>query len=326
MTLSLLRAGDGIGTLTVHPMDMLPVAVSFDTAAAVPVLVTVGALLGAALPAVLVAERRRGPAGGGELLRRWRTWAMIAPCAALAVLAGPVGVAALAAALAVQGGREFARLAGLDRWHTAALVAAGFAFPVATLLGDGVLRAAPLVVLLAATTPALLRQDTRDGARQAAVTALGMVYLPLMLAHLVLISGHPRGGAGLLAAVLLAVGLSDVGAFITGRAMGGPRLAPRLSPGKTWAGLAGNLAGAALGMVLLRAVLPDELSTPTLIALTAVIAAGAAWGDLLESLIKRSAGAKDAGGWLPGFGGLLDRIDSLIVAAPLVWAVLELGS
>jgi len=112
--------------------------------------------------------------------------------------------------------------------------------------------------------------------------------------------------------------LSDVGAFCCGKLLGGPKLAPHLSPGKTWSGLLGNVLGAALALYLLSFVLPPFQLWQQLL-LIAVIGLGSAWGDLLESLLKRQYGVKDAGELLPGFGGLLDRVDSLLFVAPLVY-------
>src|SRR5207248_313938 len=113
-----------------------------------------------------------------------------------------------------------------------------------------------------------------------------------------------------------ATALSDVGAFTTGKLFGRytPRLTKHLSPSKTVAGVLGNLLGAALGLALLA---------PGALILAPIVALGAVWGDLIESLLKRAAGAKDAGSWLPGFGGLLDRLDSLLVVLPLTFAALE---
>jgi phosphatidate cytidylyltransferase len=150
--------------------------------------------------------------------------------------------------------------------------------------------------------------------------AFGLWYLPLGLALLVVLEQAPRAGPGLLLSVALAVALSDVGAFAIGRLCGRRRLAPALSPSKTWAGLVGNLAGAALGVLLLSRLVPPNVSVPVL---ALVVAVGAVWGDLLESLLKRSAGVKDAGAWLPGFGGLLDRLDSLLLVLPLVYVLVE---
>jgi phosphatidate cytidylyltransferase len=123
---------------------------------------------------------------------------------------------------------------------------------------------------------------------------------------------------GLVLVVGLGVALSDVGAFCLGKALAGPKLAPHLSPSKTWSGVLGNILGAILALELTAYALPDvQLWQRGLLAL--VIGLGSAWGDLLESLLKRQHGVKDAGKLLPGFGGLLDRIDSLLLVTPLVY-------
>jgi phosphatidate cytidylyltransferase len=115
---------------------------------------------------------------------------------------------------------------------------------------------------------------------------------------------------------LLIVWVADTGAYFAGRYWGGHKLAPRVSPGKTWAGLFGGLAGSVLLAVaahawLARPVLPLMLLT-MLVTLYSVV------GDLTESLFKRHAGLKDSGTMIPGHGGFLDRFDSLLAAAPVL--------
>lgn len=115
---------------------------------------------------------------------------------------------------------------------------------------------------------------------------------------------------------LLVVWVADSCAYFAGRRWGGRKLAPRVSPGKTWAGLYGGLAGAAvLGVVahpwLTRSALP-------LAVLTVVVALYSVAGDLTESLFKRHVGVKDSGALIPGHGGFLDRFDSLLAAAPVL--------
>ena len=105
----------------------------------------------------------------------------------------------------------------------------------------------------------------------------------------------------------------DSGAYFTGRAIGGPKLAPSISPNKTWAGFAGGIAGAsaaAWGMVILFGL------PPSLALVTPFLAVLAQAGDLYESHLKRCAGVKDSGKLLPGHGGLLDRLDGLVAVAP----------
>ncbi|HKT75921.1 MAG TPA: phosphatidate cytidylyltransferase, partial [Sphingobium sp.] len=126
----------------------------------------------------------------------------------------------------------------------------------------------------------------------------------------------PPGTSGLLLAfwALSLVWATDVGAYFAGRAIGGPKLAPRVSPSKTWAGLAGGvLAALVLGFLLHRfAGLPIQLA-----AASGLLAVAAQLGDLLESHMKRRAGVKDSGTLLPGHGGVMDRLDGVVAAAPL---------
>jgi phosphatidate cytidylyltransferase len=108
--------------------------------------------------------------------------------------------------------------------------------------------------------------------------------------------------------VLLVVWTSDIGAYLIGRLLGGPRLAPRVSPGKTWSGAVGGLlAAAAIGAVIGRFAGAG---------VAAALSLAAQAGDLAESAAKRGAGVKDSGTLIPGHGGLLDRLDGLLTAAP----------
>jgi phosphatidate cytidylyltransferase len=159
--------------------------------------------------------------------------------------------------------------------------------------------------------------------RHLSIAVFGFAYLPLLLSHVVLMYRELPGGAGYLLVLGLATALSDIGAFAVGKLFGRHRLSPTISPNKTWEGVAGNLLGAYAGAWLLRFAIPDDHRALVLTVVPAVVAVGAVWGDLVESLIKREFGTKDAGTWLPGFGGLLDRVDSLIVTTPLVYHLLR---
>ena len=143
--------------------------------------------------------------------------------------------------------------------------------------------------------------------------ALGILYCGLPVLALVFIR---RQEAGLLFAfwTMAIVWACDIGAFFAGRSIGGPKLAPRLSPNKTWAGLGGGvLLAGFLGLVLhVENGLPWRLTLAT--PLLAVLAQG---GDLYESWLKRRAGVKDSGNILPGHGGVLDRLDGLVPVAPV---------
>ena len=143
--------------------------------------------------------------------------------------------------------------------------------------------------------------------------ALGVAYCGLPVLALVFLR---RQDDGLLYAfwAMALVWACDIGAFFAGRSIGGPKLAPRLSPNKTWAGLGGGvIAAGALGLLLWA-----EAGLPALLAgMSPLLAVLAQAGDLYESWLKRVAGVKDSGNVLPGHGGVLDRIDGLVPVAPV---------
>ncbi|MBV8719906.1 MAG: phosphatidate cytidylyltransferase [Chloroflexi bacterium] len=282
---------------------------------------TFGGLFGGSLVALLItAHGRWQELSGSVLFRRWRTWIAIAAVFSVATLSGPIALALFVGAVAVVASHEYARLFKLPAPDAWVLRCAAVAVPLAALVVAPI-SLTPLFPLVAAL-PALCAQDVKHGANRLGRLAFGLWYVPLTLAMLVSLEGDPRGGPGLVLALALATALSDVGAFTFGKLFGRytAPLAARLSPSKTVAGLGGNLAGAALGVLLLRP------AAPAMWLLIMVVAVGSVWGDLLESLLKRAAGAKDAGTWLPGFGGVLDRVDSLLIVLPLATAALALSA
>lgn len=249
--------------------------------------------------------------GDAELLRRWRTWCVTAVLLGVTLSFGPPGAAVLAAGLGVVGSVEYTRLAGLRRTDGAVLCGVSVALPLGAWLLPGGLAsgeggspgpgAVAAVLFCLAVLPPVLAQDAEHGAARAARTVFGLFWLPVALAGLVPL-------ADVAFAVCVAVAFADVGGWCGGKALGrrGPlsRRLSALSPAKTWGGLVGSAAMAALALWALDAFSPLRWLA---------VVGGCILGDLLESMIKRGAGVKDAGRWLPGFGGLLDRIDSLLV-------------
>lgn len=292
-----------------------------------PTAAALAGLFGGTLAILLVVERQHwGHLRGRTLLQRWWSWLIIAVVYVLAVLGGAIPMLLLVGLLVVQGLREFGALVGLPGAYTAVMIVAGVAIePVALSSPHAYLALLP-VLLIGATLQPLLDQDVQAGARHLAFALLGFGYLPLLLAHVLLIYAWIPGGPGLLLALGLAVALSDIGAFLAGQRFGRRKLAPKLSPNKTWAGVGGNVAGAYLGVVLMQLALPTQPFAGNgllLVTLPLVVALGAVWGDLLESLFKREFSVKDSAAWLPGMGGLLDRLDSLLFAVPLAYYFLR---
>ncbi|WP_179408702.1 phosphatidate cytidylyltransferase [Novosphingobium marinum] len=153
---------------------------------------------------------------------------------------------------------------------------------------------------------------TDKGLPRLAWRVSGMVYCAIAAVMLVLLRDGPDG----LFAILMAVGAvigTDVGAYFAGRTIGGPKIAPLISPSKTWAGLGGGMLGATVVLLAIGAGREGiGLSVPLLIlagVLTAIVAQA---GDFFESWMKRRAGVKDSGKLIPGHGGLFDRVDGLL--------------
>ena len=129
-------------------------------------------------------------------------------------------------------------------------------------------------------------------------------------------------GLELLLWVFITTWSVDIGAYFAGRTIGGPKLAPAISPNKTWAGLIGGMVAAAL----LGGLWAELVALPRVLILLALpFAAAAQGGDLFESWLKRRGGVKDSGDWLPGHGGALDRLDGLVVVAALTAAAMMAG-
>lgn len=133
---------------------------------------------------------------------------------------------------------------------------------------------------------------------------------------------NPHAGIQLVLFIMLIVWATDIGAYFTGRKVGGPKLSPIISPNKTWAGLGGGVGAAATTAALVHWIFPYPDTMVKSILLGAVMAIISQMGDLLESWMKRRAGVKDSGTLIPGHGGLLDRIDGLVPTLPLfAWII-----
>lgn len=252
---------------------------------------------------VLVAASRQR-----ELIRRWMSWAVIAAVVCGATALGAGGLAMLAAAIGVVAALEYARMVGLRDGDRMVLVCAAAVLPVVAWRFPAVEEhRVYLALFVAALIGPVLSGDGREGARRAAYTVFGMVWIAVALTFLVTVTTP--------LALVIAVALADVGGWCGGRLLGraGPfarKLSP-LSPNKTWGGVVGGAVFAGAVLIALDAL---GVAGAASLGLWLAVAAGGVFGDLVESMVKREAGVKDAGAWLPGFGGLLDRVDSLLLA------------
>jgi phosphatidate cytidylyltransferase len=152
----------------------------------------------------------------------------------------------------------------------------------------------------------------------------GIVYVALAAAALVLLRGDPVAGRANVVLLVLTVWGVDIGAYLVGRMLGGPRLAPRISPGKTWSGALGGLLAAIVVGLAVAPILTDDGPGWRTALVAVAIGVVAQAGDLLESFVKRRLEVKDSSHLIPGHGGLFDRLDAILSSA-LAGAVLALA-
>ncbi len=208
-----------------------------------------------------------------------------------------------------------------------ALTLAGFAGLLATLLGVqvggvGWLAAGVFLTLPLAFVFVLFAETRQTATVSLSFTILGVVWIGLGLGHLVLLRAIPAHGRDALVALLLAVFATDTCAYAVGRLVGRRKLAPAVSPGKSWEGFVGGAVGGVFVTWVWLYPLEGFIEQWQAIALGAAIVLASTVGDLLESLFKRNVGVKDTGALLAGHGGVFDRIDSILVAAPVAYYML----
>jgi len=290
----------------------------FDHPLFVPTVVRVAILLGSAALVIVVIERKRlATIRQSNLFEKVASWSVMAPLYLIAIfVAGPVGFV-IVAFMIVQGLSEYSRLMALRRRYAWLLVASGLATLALTSLLTDYFLLAPLIFFVLVTAVPILTGDIRDAHRQVTGALFGYIYIPFMLSYLAFIKVLEPDGVEILLLTGIGVALSDVTAFTVGSIVKGPKLSPAVSPNKTWAGAVGNLAGAYAGWSIMWFALPDDWTLVTRLLAPAVIGVASLYGDLIQSFVKRDFGVKDTGDLLPGFGGLLDRIDSLLIALPL---------
>ena len=228
------------------------------------------------------------------------------------------GVVVLAGGLALF---EFYRLCFSDRGHSW-LIGIGLTGFAVLILGTH--RSEIIVPTLLATligiisVPLLSRSPLEQSLRDGAMTLFGVLYLGLTLGALPMTRLLPQG-EWLIFFLLLVTWASDTGAYYIGTLYGRHRLAPTISPKKTVEGLVGGLIGAIIVAYAARWWFLPELSGLDCLVLATLLTITGLWGDLTESAMKRSVGMKDSGGILPGHGGMLDRLDSLLFTAPVFY-------
>lgn len=160
----------------------------------------------------------------------------------------------------------------------------------------------------------------RPDARRFAWSLAGILYIGISCLSLIVLRAVPDEGLGLVLAFFATVWATDICAYLVGRSVGGPKLAPAISPNKTWSGALGGLVcGIVAGIAVARAM-NLSYGIDIVVAMAGLISIVSQIGDLIESWWKRYFGVKDSGSIIPGHGGILDRIDGVLLASPIAAA------
>lgn len=291
--------------------------------AGLTVLLIVGTAVGLVLRRVVTTPA--GIATVEDVNVRMRTWWVMAATFTVAVVTGGIGSIVLFAIVSLLALREFITLVESSRADHRALVAAFFVFTplqyllVATEWYGLFAVLIPVYVFVLVPTALVIRGDTERFLERAAVIQWALMVCVYCVSHapalLLLDVAWEQSNALLLFYLVVVVQLSDVLQYVWGKLAGRRRIAPRVSPNKTWEGFVGGvLSATAIGAALWWATPFDPLAAA---GMSLVICLAGFAGGLTMAAVKRDRGVKDYGGLLPGHGGVLDRIDSLCFAAPI---------
>ena len=262
----------------------------------------------------------------GSVWRTYRSWLVMIPIVLVILVAGRITIIVSVAVAASFAFGEYARATRLneDRWITSAVYVGIVAVAASALIEDpwrhvhgwyGLFMALPVYIVSLVLAVPIARNQTRGQLRHVALAVLGFVYIGWMFSHVGFLANSPHA-YGYLLFLLLAVEGTDVAAFTSGKLFGRRKLREAISPNKTWGGALGALAFAMVLPWLLRFSFP-HFGPLQLVLAGLIVGIGGQLGDLTLSMIKRDMGVKDMGSLIPGHGGLLDRVDSLIFVAPL---------
>lgn len=249
------------------------------------------------------------------LLKRIISAAILAPLILLDIYAGGLWLDALMVLAAGLMGWEWARICGEGKIGIGGIIAIGTLVGVPLAFAFGASQHAVIELILGAVAAGLAAWFSRPA--QVRWIILGTLYIGFPCLAFLWLRNVPEEGRNLVFWLLAVVWATDIGAYFAGRGIGGPKLAPAISPNKTWAGLIGGALSAGLvGAVTAGLISSDATLLVVGGMILAVVAQG---GDLLESWCKRHFGVKDSSHIIPGHGGILDRVDGLLAVLPVVF-------
>ena len=293
----------------------------------IPVLWRLGVLLcpvvGGLVSAHYLRVRRSEPT---VLLGKAITVIWLAPLLVGVAFIGGFALFIVVAGVLGQSIREYSRLVMIPRTYTLLLQLYSFGGLFMAAAGNhAAVLEYPLGLVPVAFAVTIASQRVDRGYECIAAVTLGYLYISFPISLILFIRNAVPWGLQFLVIVGFATATADACAFIIGSKFGGPKLAPVISPMKTWSGALGALLGSAVGVILAWVAAPYSWHVTVALLIIVCIGVSATFGDLSESVIKRSFGRKDAGAVLAGFGGVLDRFDSFLFTIPVTFIILSQG-
>jgi phosphatidate cytidylyltransferase len=284
----------------------------------IPVAIRLAAILGAGFVLVVLFNiKNLRQMFKSETWKRYFAWVLMAPSFMICVFTGGLVAVAYIGLLMFLATREFWRMLNLPHFYRRILLINCAASLAVGALAPSMTTLLPVFYFLVVTASSVLRNQLEFVLEHASQALFGSIWIAFPLTHFLLF-GKVDNGSAVLILVGFSVALADVLAFCVGKlfaAMGlgsKGRIARRISPHKTYFGTLGNLVGAGIGALVFASV-QAGMTTRSLVLLAVVIGVASVLGDLSESLVKRYAGVKDSANAIPGHGGVLDRLDSLLI-------------
>jgi len=251
------------------------------------------------------------------------TGSLLVPPIVFLIIKGPPAVLSFIVLLATFFGlREFFTLALPDAKRIEQLVGIGLGLILSFLISHGDLKAIlPFLVLLLLLLSLLflaISQNLPSTLSHMGILLFGILYVGFLLSHVSLIRNMAEGRVWVLF-LMTTVWAGDISAFLTGSLLGRHKLYPKISPNKTYEGLAGGIGGSILVALAYSIFFIPQLAVRSCLLLAIGLAVLGQLGDFAESMLKRSAQVKDSGSLIPGHGGMLDRLDSFLFSAPFLY-------
>jgi phosphatidate cytidylyltransferase len=303
----------------------------FENPLFLPVAVRLAVLLGAGLVLVIAFNVRDIKAlPRSEAWLRYRSWLFMAPTFLTGVFCGGVVAVLFVGLLIVQASREFWTMLNLPHFYRRILLLNGIISIMTAVFIPQLVHLLPLFYFLTVILLSILHNQLEEIFNCVCYTLFGSLWISFPLVHFLLF-GSLKGGTGLLIQISFCIALADVCAFAVGKLFYAfkigttVKIADRISPNKTYAGITGNLLGALIGTLVFSS-LNHHVPMNILLWMSLCIGVSTVLGDLAESMIKRFCDVKDSADCIPGHGGLLDRIDSMLVVIIVCYYFLRLVS